>query len=162
MEIKNIETENYLKCEISDFPNKNYFLLISSLSENINTYKPIIIYKNFNMSNPINISDDISFWHELASNEDNLDLKLNVINGTKNYLVIQTTDYEDNYYVPLFVEVKGKTLKSIQPSNDYLIIPKILYDDEEEENEIIIHLKTTKNKKFYLNIELTNIFWLKC
>ncbi len=142
---------------MSDFPNENYFL-ITSLSENINTYKPFAIYKNFNMSNPINISNDISFRHELASNEDNLDLKLNVINGTKNYLVIQTTDYEDNYYVPLFVEVKGKTPKSIQTSNNYLIIPKILYDDEEEENEIIIHLKTTKNKKFYLNIELTDIF----
>ena len=159
MEIENIKDNNFLKCSISDFPNtQNYFLIISSLSENLNTYKPLGIFRDFSASDPINITDDMPFGLELTSSEDSLNLTLNITNATKNYLVIQTTDFEDNNFVPIFVTLNEKTLKSIQPSNNYLIIPKKLFD--EEEDEIIINLKTKKNKKFYLYIELTDTFEL--
>ena len=157
IELQNKKTEdNCLEVSIPNFPNnQSYFLIISSLSNKLNTYKPIGIYRDFNLLTPINITDNNSFGYELFPQNENINLTLNIINGTNNYLVIQTTDYEDNAFVPIFVNIKGKNLKSVQPSNNYLIIPKKLYENE---NEIIIHLKNQKTKKFYLYVELTDAF----
>ena len=157
IELQNkVTVDNYLEFTITDFPNdQSFFLIISSLSNKLNTYKPFGIYRDFNSLTPINITDNNSFGYELSPPNENINLTLNIINGTKDYLVIQTTDYEDNAFVPIFVNIKGKNLKSIQPSNNYLIIPKKLYEGE---SEIIIHLKNQKLKIFYLYIELTDTF----
>ena len=87
IEFKNIETEdNYLKCEISDFPNdQNYFVTISSLSEKLNTYKPFAIYRTFNVNEPFNVSDDNPFGYELSFEKENQTLSF-YVNGSKNYL----------------------------------------------------------------------------
>ena len=156
IEFKNIETQdNYLKCEISDFPNdQNYFVTISSLSEKLNTYKPFAIYRTFNVNEPFNVSDDNPFGYELSFEKENETLSF-YVNGTKNYLVIQTTDFENNKFVTFSVTLQGKTLKAIQPSNNYLIIPKQLYEKEEK---ITLNLKNYKMEKFYLYIELTDSF----
>ena len=101
---------------------KSYFVNIFTMSNINNEILSYKIEKIYKIITDIEIDDDTSYESEL-----NLKQSFSINVGediTKKYLFIQVTDFDEGEYALLYAKLESTTYSSIEPSNNYIIIPK--------------------------------------
>ena len=150
---KELKNQNQSDFSFQVDTNKNYFInlfTISNKNNEIIKYKTEKIYRTIN---EIEIDDEKSFESEL-NNIQNIEFKISE-NITKKYLLIKISDFEDGEYGTLYATVWDKIYKSVQPSSNYIIIPKEKCIGQKI--KLDIKLKDGKiNIEYYLEIKLVN------
>ena len=132
---------------------KNYFITLFTIS-NINN--EIISYKNKKIPlipRNIVIDDEKSFENDF-NEEQKIDIQISG-NISKNYLEIKISDFDDGEYGTLYATVDDIIYKSVQPSNNLIIITKEKCQGKKINLEI--KFKETKKTEYYLSIKLVDI-----
>ena len=78
--------------------------------------------KTYIIPSNIEIDDDNSFEYELLGDKT---LEFNISDKDKKYLIIHTSDFENGNYGLLYVRVGDNLYKSVQPSDNIIIISNI-------------------------------------
>ena len=156
--IKYLEDENYnYKFDFQVDPNNNYFFTTYTVSNVINE---ILSYKTKKIRRSkfeVKINDDILFGNDYDKEENiNLEVEQNI---TKNYLQIKITDFKDGDYVTLNVKVDNYEYKSIEPTNNIMVIPSSICAGKKL--NITTKLKESKVMEYYLEVKLVNQIELK-
>ena len=156
--IKYLEVENYnYKFDFHVDPNNNYFFTTYTVSNVINE---ILSYKTKKIRRSkfeVKINDDILFGNDYDKEENiNLEVEQNI---TKNYLQIKITDFKDGDYVTLNVKVDNYEYKSIEPTNNIMVIPSSICAGKKL--NISTKLKESKVMEYYLEVKLVNQIELK-
>jgi len=119
---KNIKNENETNFQIQIKQDKNYFFTIYTISNNnfeILSYK---IKKTYILPSNIEIKDDNFFVDEILG-EQTFEFSISE-NNEKNYLIIGISGIEKENYGILYVTVGDKIYKSVQPSDNIIIISR--------------------------------------
>jgi len=135
---------------------KNYFITLHTIS-NINN--EIISYKNKKIPlipKNIVIDDENSFENDF-NEEKIIDIEISD-NITKKYLEIKISDFDEGEYGTLYATVDDTIYKSVQPSNNLIIITKEKCQSKKIKLEI--KLKGEKQTEYYLSIKLVDIIEL--
>ena len=133
--------------------NKNYFITLFTIS-NINN--EIISYKNKKIPlipRNIVIDDENSFENDF-NEEKEIDIQISK-NISKNYLEIKISDFDDGQYGTLYATVENTIYKSVQPSNNLIIITKEKCQGKKLNLKIIF--KESKKTEYYLSIKLVDM-----
>ena len=147
----NSEEESFFEIEVEN--DKNYFFTIFTLSNKNNeiiSYNPNKIYKTaFNYE----INDINSFENEYSGNQ-NFEINVNE-DITKQYLIVQITDFDEGKYGFIYAKIGDKIYKSIQTLNNYVIISKDNCAGKKVSINIILN-DSEENTLYYLTIKLVN------
>ena len=131
---------------------QNYFFTVFTIS---NKNNEIISYKNkkiIRALEDIEIDDENSLENEMDESKI-FDVKI-LKNITKKYLLIKISDFGDGEYGTLYATLEDTIYKSVQPSNNYIIISK----EKCEGKTINVEIKLKDNKKteYYLSIKFVD------
>ena len=133
-------------------PKLNYFLTTYTVSNIINeilSYKSIKIRR---VKNDMKIDDNIPFENEY---EDEINIELDIdSNITKNYLQIKISGFDDGIYGTLYAKVDEYEYKSVEPSNNLIIIPSSICQGKKI--NIKVKLKDGKKTEYYLEAKFIN------
>ena len=119
---KTVENINSSYFEFKIDPEKSYFINIFTMSNVNNEIFSYKIEKIYKVLSEIEIDDDTSYESELNLKQSfsiNIDEDI-----TKKYLFIQVTDFDEGEYAILSAKLDSTIYKSIEPSNNYIIISK--------------------------------------
>ena len=144
------EIKGYFDFQIDT--NKNYFITLFTVSNN--NYE-ILSYKNIKIPlvlKDIIIDDDNSFENEF--NEEMVTNIQILDNITQNYLEIKISDFDEGEYGTLYAYVDDKVYKSVQPSNNIIIIKA----EKCQGKNITLEIKLKNGKKieYFLSIKLVD------
>jgi hypothetical protein len=141
---KNISNENDTYFQIQVDPNKNHFFTIYTVSDS--NYE-ILSYKTnrtYIIPSNIEIDDDDSFEDQLLGDQTfDIDISENI---EKKYLIIQISDFETGNYGLLYATVEDKIYKSVQPSDNIIIISK----EKCIGKNIKVEIKIKEEKKYHI------------
>ena len=146
--LENEKYDNHFDFQID--PNKNYFLTTYTVSKVTNE---ILCYKNLEIRRKtidLNISDDNSYGNEYEE-EINIDIMV-AKNITKHYFQVKISEFNIGEYGILYVIIEGNEYKSIEPSNNIIIIPSNLV--REKKVNIQVELKDHRKIGYYLEIKM--------
>ena len=133
-------------------PESNYFLTTYTVSSKINeilSYKSLKIRRN---KTTTNISDETSFGNEYEE-EVKLDLEV-FTNVTKKYLQIKVSDFKEGEFGLLTATLGGKEYKSLQPSNNFIVLPSSICKGQKI--DIQVNTKDPTKTAYYLEAKLVD------
>ena len=147
-----LENENYdNQFDFQIDPEVNYFLSTYTVSKVTNE---ILAYKNLEIRRStinLNISDENSYGNEY---DEEIDIDIIVNNNvTKHYFLVKISGFNGGEYGILIILIEGKEYKSVEPSNNIIIIPSYLV--REKKVNIQVQLKDHKKTGYYLEIKMT-------
>ena len=135
-EIYKEDNNNEGKFDFNINPESNYFLTTYTVSNEINE---IISYKTLKIrrsKSNIDLTDETSFGNEYDGEVD-IDFVVNA-DVTKKYLQIKVSDFNEDEFGTLIVKLGENEYKSVQPSNNLVILPASICKGE----KIYIQVKT--------------------
>ena len=145
------ENQNQFNFQVNS--TDNYLLTTYTISNSINeilSYKTIKIRR---LVPEIKLDDENLFEHEYDEDID-LDLEIsNVVN--KNYLQIKLSEFLDGEYGALYIKVGENEYKSIEPSNNLIIIPSSICQGKKV--KIQVKLKDGQKLEYYLEAKLVDL-----
>ena len=133
---------------------KSYFVNIFTMSNINNEILSYKIEKIYKIITDIEIDDDTSYESEL-----NLKQSFSINVGediTKKYLFIQVTDFDEGEYALLYAKLESTTYSSIEPSNNYIIIPKEKCAGKTIDLEIKLKDNKSRNNGYSLLINMVD------
>jgi hypothetical protein len=151
---KTVDSDSTSYFEFKIDTEKSYFVnifTISNVNNEILSYKIEKIYK---IITDIEIDDDTSYESEL-----NLKQSFSINVGediTKKYLFIQVTDFDEGEYALLYAKLESTTYKSIEPSNNYIIITNEKCAGKTIDLEIKLKDNKSKNNGYSLLINMVD------
>ena len=144
------ESNGYFNFQVDT--KKNYFITLITIS---NKNNEILSYKNKKIPlipKDIIIDDSNSFENQF---EKEMIINFQISdNITNNYLEIKISDFEEGEYGTIYATIDNKVYKSVQPSNNIIIITKEKCQGKTINLEI--KLKGGKNTEYFLSIKLVN------
>ena len=149
--LENEKYDNHFNFQVD--PEKNYFLTTYTISKVTNE---ILCYKNLEIRRKtidLNISDDNSYGNEYKE-EINIDIRI-AKNVTKHYFQVKISELNIGEYGLLYINIEGNEYKSIEPSNNIIIIPSNLV--REKKVNIQVKLKDHRKIGYYLEIKMIEI-----
>ena len=151
---KTVDSDKTSYFEFKIDTEKSYFVnifTISNVNNEILSYKIEKIYK---IITDIEIDDDSSYESEL-----NLKQSFSINVGediAKKYLFIQVTDFDEGEYALLYAKLESTTYKSIESSNNYIIITNEKCAGKTIDLEINLKDNKSKNNGYSLLINMVD------
>ena len=140
------------KFDFQTDPESNYFLTtytVSSISNEILSYKSLKIRR---IKTSSNISDETPFGNEYEE-EGGVELEVDT-NITKKYLQVKVSDLKDGEFGLLTVNLGDSEYKSVQPSNNLIIIPTTICRGQKF--NVSVETKDHKQSTYYLEAKLVD------
>jgi len=130
----------------------NYFLTtytVSNICNEILSYKSLKIRR---IKTSSNISDETPFGNEYEE-ESKIELEVDT-NITKKYLQVKVSDLKDGEFGLLTVNIGDSEYKSVQPSNNLIIIPTTICRGQKF--NVSVETKDHKQSAYYLEAKLVD------